>query len=479
MTSEHSNLLKSFVFDCNRFVTYGTLGQKMPPPVSGEELLVLSALHVEMKCWQAGQNPMNPRIYARGNALHNAWIAMRVRGASMAPDPANLMQEAGEILLFALDRARLNNGDPVQDWDEIFTLADFMLKRAAVASTTDTGPAALSTLGMRQKAWTILIKYFVCWHFTQKEIPVGNPNLSVDWDRYLHAFHAPLDRRILNTLEGLPVSRFLGKFIQNGNLRQTDGSLVPWSKLEDSATWWAYQRLMRRFASVGFPADRTPSLGKVVACEFADAIDKIPVEILVESLQMMSPTDPPPRSASFVANGSEGEMDFASLEDELLETRRQIELLERQLAEIKGNAGAVIQPVTQPVTRSAGLDVPRSVRPSGNPVIYLRQTGNSSYIKVLLGEYAGNNFALIGRNLKTLSLKKSCEHQFPELWKTFQNLTPKPYSMGGSTPHGGVGYGGTADITKDGAIRLFTSNGFSVIDETHLAQGKPKEYHPV
>lgn len=478
MRPEHPNFLKSFVSDCGRFVTYGTLGQKMPPPASGEELHVLSALHVEMKCWQAGQNPMNPRIYARGNALHNAWIAMRVRGGSMAPDPANLMQEAGEILAFSLDRTKLNSGDPVQDWDETFVLAEYMLKRAAVASTSDTTPAVLSTLGMRQKVWSILVKYFACWHFTKTEVPGANLNLSVDWDRYVHALHAPLDRRILNALEELPVGRFVGKFIQNGNLRQTDGSLVPWSKLEDSATWWAYQRLMRRFASVGFPADRTPSLGKVEACEFADAVDKIPVEVLVESLQRMSPTEPPSGPTSFVANESEDERDLASLENELLERQRQIELLERQLAEMKRNPVPTPPPAIQVVGSSSGVDETRSTRPSKNLVIHLRQTGNSSYIKVLLGEYAGNNFALIGRNLKTLSLKKSCEHQFPDLWRSFHSLTPKPYSMGGSTPHGGVGYGGTADITKEGAIRLFTSNGFSVIDETHLAQGKSKEYHP-
>jgi hypothetical protein len=478
MIHNNTDSHNSFRSDCARFVAYGTLGQQMPPPVIGESLHVLSALHVEMKCWEAGSRPMNPRIYARGNALHNAWTAMRVRGASMAPDPANLMQEAGEILLFVLDRTCLNNGDPVQDWDETFTLADYMLKRAAVASATDTAPAALTTLGMRQKVWSILIKYFASWHFTETEFPVVNLNLSVDWNRYVHAFHAPLDRRILNTLANLPVGRFIGKFIQNGNLRQSDGTLVPWSKLEDAATWWAYQFLMRRFASVGFPGDQPPSLGKVMACEFADAVASIPVDVLVDSLRKMSPTDPPPSSALFVDNDSEDEMDLASLEAQLLETRRQIELLERQLSDMQRNSGSTQSQTIKAVDGSSGVTGARPTRPGENPVIHLRQTGNASYIKVLLGEYAGNNFALIGRNLKTLSLKKSCERDFPDLWKAFQSLTPKPYSMGGSTPHGGVGYGGTADITKDGAIKLFTANGFSVIDETHTDQGKPMEYHP-
>ena len=498
MTSS-TDLLDSFRSDCDRFVGYGTLGQEMRPPSPNHALQVLSGLHVEMKCWEAGTRPMNARIYAKGNALHNAWTAMRVRGVSMAPDPANLMQETGEVLAFICDKAKLNTQDPVMDWDEIFTLTDFVLKRIAV--TTPAGgdvPAVLSTLGMRQKVWSILVKYFVCWHFTQTETPVGNLNLSVDWGRYVHAFHAPLDRRILDTLEALPVGAFLKNFIQNGNLRQTDGTLVPWSKLEDSATWWAYQRLMRRIASVAFPENQAPSLGKVEPCAFADAVDGIPVEVLIESLREMSPSDPSrlklvasgmsrstgvwrrwdPFGQELATRGGDGgHSDTVESQESMLVLHSRIEMLETRLTELAASTSTPTPTEGQqaPVSVSSG----HNVRPVSNraDAIYLRPTDNSSYIKVLLGPYAGSNFALIGRNLKTLSLKAKCEKQFPRLWEAFHNLTPKPESMGGSTPHGGTGYGGTANISKDDAIKFFLANGFSVIDETKLIHGKPMEHH--
>jgi len=476
MKTVHPELLKSFHFDCQRFVAYGTLAQEMPPPSTESSLHVLSALHVEMKCWQAGLRPMNTRIYSKGNALHNAWTAMRVRGMSMAPDPANIMNEAGEIFKFILNTARLNGPDPVLDWDEIFTMADFTLKRAAVASTGNSDPAVLTTLGMRQKVWSILVKYFSCWHFTATAPPAGNLGLSVDWDRYVYALHAPLDRRILNALERLPVGTFLAKFIQNGNLRQTDGTLVPWSKLEDSTTWWAYQRLMRRFASVGFSADQAPSLGKYAPCEFADAVDKIPVEVLLESLEHMSHTDTA-RGELSTGDGGEQESDPVGLRETVLLLQSRVDALERRVAELTPPDSAPNrqegQPIDATLPNSNG-----SVRLYGGQSIHLRQTTNSSYIKVLLGPHAGNNFALIGRNLKTLSLKERCARDFPDLWQSFLNLTPKPYSMNGSTPHGGVGYGGTADMTKAEAIKLFLSKGFSVVDETQLTHGKPTEYHP-
>jgi hypothetical protein len=394
----------------------------------------------------------------------------------MAPDPANLVEAAGEILTFILSKHPHSSGDPVRDWDEIFTMANFILKRASVASTGSTDPAALSTLGMRQKVWCIFVKYFVCWHFTGTPIPGGNAVLSVDWDRYVHAFHAPLDRRILNSLERLPVGAYLRKFIQNGNLRQTDGTLVPWSKLEDSATWWAFQRLMRRLASVSFPDNEAPNLGKEEPSEFADAVDNIPVEVLIETLQKMSPADES-GGKLLSEDGMEDDTDAVGSHDAILTLERRIEELEKRVADLE-RTGARIAPQQQetltPVPPSDTVTSPSN----DSPTIHLRQTGNSSYIKVLLGKYAANNFALIGRNLRSLSLKKSCATLFPTLWEAFHNLTPKPYLMGGSTPHGGVGYGGTADITKAEAIKLFVANGFSVIDETVLIQGKPTEYHP-
>lgn len=483
------DLAESFRADCERFVLYGTHAKQMPAPSKENSLRVLSALHVEMKCWQAGSRPMNTRIYSAGNALHNAWTAMRVRGMSMAPDPANLMTEAGEILKFILSTAKFNSADPVRDWDEIFTMVDFTLRRAAVSPAGNADPAALSTLGMRQKVWSILIKYFVCWHFTQTDPPRGNLDLSVDWNRYVHAFHAPLDRRILNAIESLPVGKFLRKFIQNGNMRQTDGSLVPWSKLEDSATWWAYQRLMRRFASVGFSQGQAPSLGRVEPCEFASAVDSIPVEVLLASLQAMSPTDPSSDDAILVVESAKDDPDDIDLKDHLLEMRREIEelkiemrreiqQLKRQLAEDTELSASTPPPAGHLVESSP---IPVSVKTpqlNDSRAIYLRQTGNASYIKVLLGKYAGNNLALIGRNQRSLSLKQSCQNQFPNLWRAFHNLTPKPHSLNGSTPHGGVGYGGTANIYKADAIKLFVDCGFSVIDETELTRGNPTEYHP-
>jgi hypothetical protein len=484
-----TDLAESFRSDCERFVLYGTHVQEMPAPSHENAQRVLSALHVEMKCWQAGPRPMNTRIYSAGNALHNAWTAMRVRGMSMAPDPGNLMVEAGDILKFILSTARFSSADPVRDWDEIFTMADFTLKRAAVSPAGNADPAALSTLGMRQKVWSIFIKYFVCWHFTQTAPPPGNLDLSVDWDRYAHAFHAPLDRRILNAIENLPVGTFLRKFIQNGNLRQTDGSLVPWSKLEDSATWWAYQRLMRRFASVAFPPEQAPSLGKVEPCEFASAVDSIPAEVLMESLRAMSPTDSPTDGVSSAVENSAGEPDDIELKDYLLEMRRDIEDLKlelrREIEQLKGRIAGhtgtpqlIPPPEYRPVSTETAPARPGAAKLDENKAIYLRYTGNGSYIKVLLGKYAGNNLALIGRNLRTLSLKQSCQNQFPNLWRAFHSLTPKPHSLNGSTPHGGVGYGGTANISKAEAINLFVDNGFYVIDETENTQGNPTQHHP-
>ena len=485
MMNTTSDPFESFRSDCERFVLYGTHAQEMPAPCHENALRVLSALHVEMKCWQAGSRPMNNRIYSAGNALHNAWTAMRVRGMSMAPDPGNLMSEAGEVLKFILTTAKFNSADPVRDWDEIFTMADFTLRRAAVSPVGNADPTALSTLGMRQKVWSILVKYFVCWHFTQTVTPSGNLELSVDWDRYVHAFHAPLDRRILNALESLPVGAFLRKFIQNGNLRQTDGSLVPWSKLEDSATWWAYQRLMRRFASVGFSPEQAPSLGKVETCDFASAVDSIPMEVLVASLQAMSPTDHP-SDGEFLAVKNVGDSPVDNdIKDHLLELRHEIEQikleiqqLKRQRTEQRGTSDFIVPQERRPDDEPP---MPNPVGPgqlNDSRAIYLRQTGNGSYIKVLLGKYAGNNLALIGRNLRTLSLKQNCQNQFPNLWRAFHNLTPKPHSLNGSTPHGGVGYGGTANISKAEAIKLFVDNGFYVIDETEHTRGNPTEYHP-
>ena len=226
-----------------------------PLPAKPRFTSLISALHLDIVMWQTAK-PLSTKKYKINNARHNSFAASVVRGSPSAKIGQNLspifnsldiLPNSKKCRLPAYDGWLLGQTLAIRSFGKTWHIT----KSTSLKKSLGT----LTTVGMSQKLINLYYKYQFCWAASGSRLNL-NPGKVLDFSC---ALHCPLDRIFLLELMKLPLGQDLKRrgllTSAKGSpaIRNLNGHLLPWSKLDCISTYYSLQMVLRRLAMMTWP----------------------------------------------------------------------------------------------------------------------------------------------------------------------------------------------------------------------------------